>query len=123
MVVLVVMPQGLQRKLVGTELASCGFDVSFAKDPLEAINLAITLKPQVVLSNQEFDIISGADLAGIFAIVKATRNSHFAVVTSHDEKEGELAQLPAKVRILKKDRKFMDNLTEYLVDIGLFGKV
>ena len=120
---MVVMPPGLQRKLVGTELASCGFGVSFAKDPLEAINLAVTLKPQVVLSDQEFDNITGADLAEIFGLIKTTQNCHFAVVTSYDEMEGELALLPHKVRILKKDKNFMDNLTEYLMNISLFGKI
>ncbi len=122
-VVLVVMPAGLQRKMVGTELASCGFDISFAKNPLEAINLAVTLKPQVVLSDQEFDTISGADLAGIFALIKTTRDCHFAVITSYDEMTGELALLPHKVKILKKDKQFMESLTEYLMGIGLFGEI
>ena len=35
-IVLLVMPKGVQRSLIGGELASCGFDLSFTESPIEA---------------------------------------------------------------------------------------
>ena len=49
--VLLVMPLGVQRKLVGMELASIGFDVSFIDSPMQAIQVAFAVKPHAILSS------------------------------------------------------------------------
>ncbi|NQV55686.1 MAG: Hpt domain-containing protein [Rhodospirillales bacterium] len=121
--VLVVMPKGVQRSIVGSELASCGFNLSFASDPLQAIELAISLKPDVILSNQEFSNISGTELAAVFAAIKSTSGSEFALMTSHDELGAADANLPGGIHVIHKGKDFLENLTECLIELGLFGNL
>lgn len=116
--VLVVMPAGVQRKVIGTELASCGFDLSFTDRPVEAIRLIIDLKPDAVLANQEFPGMTGTELANVLHAIKATRDIPFALLTAMDHIPDEL---PKGTKVVHKSKNFTSDLTEYLVDIGLFG--
>lgn len=118
--VLIVMPPGVQRKLIGKELASCGFDLSFTDRPVEAIRLVMDLKPDAVLSNQEFRNMTGSELANVLSSIKLTSQVPFALLTSSDI---EADSLPKSAHIVKKGETFVSDMTEYLVDIGLFGKL
>ncbi|NQU62067.1 MAG: response regulator [Rhodospirillales bacterium] len=120
--VVLVMPKGVQRALVGSELSACGFDVSFAENPLEAVGLAITLKPQVVLSNFEFPEINGCELARILQVIGSTLKIPFALMTSHEEKSGSMADIPDNVQVIRKGPDFVEKITEYLMGLGLFGE-
>jgi len=118
--ILLVMPVGVQRKLIGQELAACGFDLSFTDRPVEAIRLIMELKPNAVLSNKEFATMSGVELANVLREIKITKTIPFALLTSSNISEREL---PDGTRVLYKGETFINELTEYLVQIGLFGKI
>lgn len=118
--VLVVMPPGVQRKLIGKELAACGFDLSFTDRPVEAIRLVMDLQPDAVLSNQEFRNMTGIELAKVLQEIRLTKETPFALLTSSDVT---LDELPAGSHIIKKGESFDTDLTDYLVDIGLFGRL
>ncbi len=121
--ILVVMPMGVQRKIVGSELAACGFDVSFCDSPMRAVELAVVLKPKAILSNIEFAGVSGLELSDVFGAIKLTRDIPFAVMTAHDA-PGLKNRDPARpVGIIHKDTNFLENMTSYLMDAGLFGKL
>jgi len=68
--VLLVMPAGVQRKLVGAKLSSIGFDVSFINSPLQAIEVAFSVTPHAILSSQELPGFSGSELAAVFKAIK-----------------------------------------------------
>lgn len=118
--VLVVMPPGVQRKLIGKELASCGFDLSFTDRPVEAIRLIMDLQPDAVLSNQEFRHITGSELANVLQDIKLTQKTPFAILTSSNIDKN---TIPADTHVIKKGGSFVADLTEYLVDVGLFGRL
>jgi len=118
--ILIVMPAGVQRKLIGAELAACGFDLSFTDRPVEAIRLVMDLKPDAVLSNQEFRNMTGVELAHVLKAVKATSNTPFALLTSSKLNTD---ILPEGAHIIQKGEKFTSDLTDYLVDVGLFGRL
>jgi len=118
--VLVVMPAGVQRKVIGKELASCGFDLSFTDRPVEAIRLVMDLQPDAVLSNQEFRFMTGAELARVLQEIKRTKETPFALLTSSDSIHDDL---PSSAHIIHKGETFVDDMTEYLVKIGLFGNL
>ena len=50
-IVLLVMPKGVQLSLIGVELASCGFDLSFTESPIEAIGLGEAVIPTRLAGN------------------------------------------------------------------------
>jgi CheY-like chemotaxis protein/HPt (histidine-containing phosphotransfer) domain-containing protein len=118
--ILIVMPAGVQRKLIGAELAACGFDLSFTDRPVEAIRLVIELKPDVVISNQEFRNMTGVELAHVLKAIKITRDIPFALLTSSELKH---EMLPLGSHIIHKDKNFTSDLTDYLLSIGLFGRL
>ena len=93
-IVLLVMPKGVQRSLIGGELASCGFDLSFTESPIEAIGLAISLKPDIVVSSMEMEPLTGAELGRVFKTIEATSRLAFVLTTSHEGDLGILKTLP-----------------------------
>jgi len=117
--ILLVMPQGVQRSLVGSELSSCGFDISFAETPYEAINLAITLQPQAVVSSYEFAGINGCEFAQVLQVIKATAEIPFALITSHAANSVAINTIPLDVRVIPKGPKSVELVTKYLVELGL----
>ena len=118
--VLVVMPAGVQRKVIGKELAACGFDLSFTDRPVEAIRLVMDLQPDAVISNQEFRNMTGVELAKVLKDIKLTSKTPFALLTSSDL---DLSSLPKGTHIIHKGMTFVDDLTNYMVNIGLFGRL
>jgi len=118
--ILIVMPPGVQRKAMGRELASCGFDLSFTDRPVEAIRLVMDLQPDAVISDHNFRNMTGSELANVLQDIKITQHIPFALL---DGGSAAGADIPESTRIIHKDSKFADDLTEYLVDIGLFGQL
>ncbi|MCW9034140.1 MAG: response regulator [Alphaproteobacteria bacterium] len=121
--VLLVMPKGVQRKLIGTELASCGFEISFSENPVEAISLALSIKPDIIVSSTEFEEMTGIELANVFKAIKITREMNFVLTTSHDDGDPALSELPEGTSIIHKSGDFAEELTECLINMGVFGKV
>lgn len=109
-IVLLVMPKGVQRSLIGGELASCGFDLSFTESPIEAIGLAISLKPDIVVSSMETEPLTGAELGRIFKTIEATSRSAFVLTTSHEDDSGILKTLPEGAYVIHKGPKFTEEL-------------
>lgn len=121
--VLLIMRKGIQRKLIGTELSSCGFEISFSENPVEAIGLTLSIKPDIIVSSMEFDDISGVELANIFKAIKATRDTAFVLTTSYEQGSPALAEMPTEAKIIHKSGNFAEELTETLINFGVFGEV
>ena len=120
---LVVMPNGLQRKIIGQELVSCGFRLNFADDAVGGLEAALAFPPRVVFASMEIKGFTGGELAGVFHSVRTLRGAKFILLTSYKVDDGRLKDIPAGTEILHKDAEFAEKLVDYLMKWGFFGKL
>jgi PleD family two-component response regulator len=111
----------VQRTLIGGELASCGFELSFTESPVEAIGLALSLKPDIVVSSMELAPLTGVELGSVLKTIKATSKTAFLLTTSHEDDSGLLKSLPKGTHIVHKGPKFAEELSTCLIDLGVLG--
>ncbi len=120
--VLLVMPRGVQRKIVGQELASCGFGISFVDGGVAAIGVALARKPDMIASNMVLDDMTGADLARAIAGIEEIKGTRFVLMTSTGTDDLKAAGLPDGAAVVAKDCSYADELTELLMEWGFFGE-
>ena len=120
--ILLVMHRDVQRKIIGQELASCGFGTSFVESGVDAISSIIKHMPDIVISSVLLDDMSGMDLACALDGIKATKGMHFILLSSSDNISIEAAELPANAKAIHKDSGYAEQLTEQLIEWGYFGK-
>ena len=100
--VFLVMPKGVQRKLITQELVSCGFELAFANQPLEAFSLVVSLKPDLVVSSLEFDELSGLELAWSLRAVRALKQTPIVLLSSHDTAKIKPERIPEDTQVIHK---------------------
>jgi len=79
---LVVDPQRATVRIVERELHNCGYRVAATTAALEAIELAVRTRPDLVISSVVLDTISGVDLACALGAMPSTKNIPVALLTS-----------------------------------------
>jgi len=121
--VLLVMPSGLQRKMVAYELLSCGFRVMRAYDSVEAISVAVDIQPEIVFINYEMTPFTGYELCKVLAAINALKNIHIVLLTSHDQEDPHLQDLPDNVSVVQKHTDFTEAIGELMISWGVFGTV
>ncbi len=121
--VLLAMPKDVQRRIVRQELASCGFDVICADTGVAALGLALAIRPDATFASLVLADMSGTDLACALAAIGATRDYPFGLLTTMTADAPELAGLPPRARVIAKNERFMETLTDCLIEWGLFGRV
>lgn len=120
---LLVMPRGLQRKIIAQELGSCGFRVIIADDPISAIGLAIAKQPDIALSTMFMNEMSGMELVRALRVIKKTKAIKFILMTSDTNDQEEAFALPSNTVVVRKGVDFTEDLTLALMKWGLFGKI
>ncbi len=118
---LLVMPKGTQRKIIGKELAACGFQIANSDTPIDALKYAINHKPDIIIVSRVMEQMGGAEFARAVDCIDATRECRIVVATSASKKANDLGELPQSTRIIQKGPGFIDDLTDCLGDWGLFG--
>lgn len=121
--ILLVMPAGLQRKLVAKELLSCGFRVMRAYDSLEALSIAADLAPDIVFVNYDIRPFNGRELANMFAAVDDLRDIHFVLLTSYENDSNKLKNLPDNISVVHKHKNFTESIGELMIQWGVFGNI
>lgn len=121
--VLLVMPAGLQRRLVAKELLSCGFRVMRAYDSVEALSTALDITPDIVFVNYDMTPFGGGELSNVFASVEKLRDIHFVLLTSYEAGDAHLQNLPENVSVVQKHKDFMEDIGELLIQWGVFGNI
>ena len=117
-VALLVMSKGVQRKLVSADLTGNGFELAYADHPLDAFRLAVSLKPNLVVTSLEFDNLNGLELTRALRGVDATSTTPIVLLTSHSiDQMGEA--LPEPTRAIHKDAGFATKLTEAIETFGI----
>ena len=121
--VLLVMPNGVQRKLVAQELLACGFNVNRARDAIEALRVALDFAPDIVFVNNDIMPFDGCELARVFNNIERLKDTHFVLLTSYAQSDAHLAGLPENVSVVEKRRDYREALGELLMEWGVFGKI
>lgn len=121
--VLLVMPRGLQRKLVARELLSCGFRVMRAYDSIEALSAAVDITPDIVFVNDDMRPFNGRELSNMFAAVDKLRDIHVLLFTSYKVGDEHLQDLPENVSVVEKRKDFTESIGELLIEWGVFGNI
>ena len=120
---LLVMPSGLQRKMVSRELVACGFRVMRAYDCIEAISVALDIQPDVIFVNYDMTPFTGTEFCHVVQAIDKLRNQNIVLLTSYDADDIHIQGLPDNVYVVQKHRNFTDDIGELLIDLGLFGKL
>src|SRR3546814_20923481 len=108
--VTLVLPQRSAAKVVGRELAACGYRVSTVLNPIEALELILETKPDLVITTQVMPRMSGVDLTCALAAMPATKAIPVALLTSLDPDYADLRALPMSVGLFRRGTPFGDYL-------------
>lgn len=112
--VTLIIPQRSAAKVVGRELAACGYRVSTVTNPIEALELILETKPDLVITSQVMPRLSGVDLACALSAMPATRSLPIALLTSLDPDHPDLKSLPMNVGLIRRGSQFGDDLADVL---------
>lgn len=112
--VMLVMPQRSAARVVERELAACGYRVSTVLNPLEALELILDTRPDLVITAMVMPRLSGVDLACAISAMPATRNIPIAVLTSLEPNHPDLAALPMGAGLIRRGPSFGDDLAHVL---------
>lgn len=112
--VTVIIPQRTAAKVVGRELAACGYRVSNVTNPIEALELILETKPDFVITAQIMPRLSGVDLACALSAMPATKSIPIALLTSLDPDHPDLKALPMNVGLIRRGAQFGDDLADVL---------
>ena len=94
-------------------VAGKGPGESFA-DTIEALELILETKPDLVITAQVMPRMSGVDLACALAAMPATRGIPVALLTSLDPDHPDLRALPMNVGLIRRGKQFGDDLADVL---------
>lgn len=107
--VLLVMEPGVIRTILGTALMEEGVHVSYAVNSIEALNMALTLKPDMIAAGQQLTPITGLELANALRGIAATKNISFVLLTADKD-----LKAPKGTQVIFKDRKVADHILNIL---------
>jgi PleD family two-component response regulator len=113
-VILLVSPQRSAGRIVERELMACGYRVVNVSKSFEALEMAVRLKPDLVIASAMLDEISGIDLACAILNMPSTQDIPFALLTSFGWGDPSLEGLPTRAAIIRKGSHFGDDLAEAL---------
>lgn len=114
-----VVPEKVLSRIVERELAACGYRVSNASNPFQAIEMAVRTKPDMVIAAMELDQISGVDLVSALSAMAPTQQIPCAVLTSYQWGHPKLRGLPPRAAIIHKGPRFGDDLADTLAKFGI----
>lgn len=109
-----LMPRGVQRKIISQELAQMGYKVSILDNPIEAIDMSLTLKPDFVITTQALERMTGIEMAWALQMFGATRKVQVAVVTADEIDNEMLESLPPQTTLIKKGPRFSLELMAFI---------
>lgn len=113
-VILLVSPQRSAGRIVERELMACGYRVVNVSKSFEALEMAVRLKPDMIIASAMLDELTGIDLACAVLSMPTTQDIPFALLTSFGWGDPSLEGLPPRAAIIRKGSHFGDDLAEAL---------
>lgn len=119
--IMVVVPERAMTRIIEREMAACGIRTTNVRDPFQAFEMALRIKPDVIIAARELSAeLSGIDLACAFAAMPATQQTPFAMLSSYDWGHSALRGLPQRAALLKKGPSFGEDLAQALERFDIF---
>lgn len=118
-VVLLLMPKGIQRKIMSRELAAFGFKLVIANGSMEAIDLALVHKPEIVISTMQIDRLTGLELGRVLATLDATKHARMLLMTADGRRSLEGQEIPHSIMVQKKGTNFSETLIRFLTSMEM----
>jgi len=109
---LLIMPSGLQRKIVGQELAQLGFKLTLEDNPVTAIGTALVLKPNFVIVSMINTLLTGVEISRMFHGADTLKKIPFAVLTAGDV--GDVHDVPDLTTLIHKGPTFTQDLLKFI---------
>lgn len=108
--VLMFMPKGIQRKIIGKELSRFGFDVANAETFADAMNLTLVHNPALVIASMHSEPVTGLEFAQMLTIPAKLSNTSFLLMTAGTIEEN----LPANTTCIHKGPQFSLDFIQFL---------
>ncbi len=109
---LLIMPKGIQRKIVGQELAQLGFKLTLETNPIAAIDTALVLKPDFVIVSMVNEMLTGPEIANMFHAATVLRHMPFAILTAGNIND--LDDAPESTTFIHKGMTFTKDLLMFV---------
>ena len=119
---ILVMPQSVQRKIIGHELADFGFRVNFQENPILAVDLALTLKPELIITSQLMVSMTGIELANVLQSISGTQDVNVIILTASKISEKLTNACPPRAKIIQKGPDFSREFIGFMNKTGLLEK-
>ncbi|WP_169566928.1 response regulator [Sneathiella limimaris] len=114
MEVTLIMPQRTAAKVVERELAACGYRVSTVLDSIDAFQIVLESKPDMVITAAVMPRLSGIDFACALAAMPTTRDIPVAILTSLEPNHPDLQSLPLRTALIRRGPQFATDLADTL---------
>jgi len=113
--IVLLMPGGVQRKIIGQELAQLGFKVTILDSPIEALDTILILKPDFMITTMVQPRVSGVEMARILSVIDATTSLKVAILSSSLPDSGDdPKELPDNSVIVHKGPTMTQDLMAFL---------
>lgn len=112
--VTLVLPQKVAARVVERELVECGYRVNTVLDSLQAFEIILETKPDLVICSAMLPRLSGVDLICALRAMPATEDVHVALLTSLALNHPDLKKLPLNVGIIRRGDHFGSDLADVL---------
>ncbi len=112
-----LLPNGVQRKIIARELNAFGLRTTVYEDPMEALGFAITGATDLVITTMQMNRMTGLELAAALTAFERTRHVKVAVLTADDDLE-RTENVPANAHLISKGPSFGRDMMAYLIEAG-----
>ena len=113
--IVLLMPKGVQRKIIGQELAQFGFMVTILDNPVEAIETALVLKPDFMITTMVQARLSGIEMARVLSVINAAAKLKVAILSASLPGEADIPDdLPDNATIIYKGPTMTQELVAFL---------
>jgi CheY-like chemotaxis protein len=113
--ILLVTPSKVVARLVGTEMAACGYRTQTVHDPIESFAIAVRTPPDMVIASAVMDGLTGIDLIRALKAIPHTGKVPMAVLTSLDS----VPAVPHDVAIIRVGSHFGEDFAAAITRFNL----
>lgn len=102
---------------IGTDLTAYGFRIINTSSALDAISMAVSMRPDIIIASDVMKGLSGFDLVRALSAMHATKDIPLAVFTSFDLEHPEVLALADKIPVVHLGPDVSDELTLALTEL------
>ncbi|CAK0770125.1 putative HPt domain-containing protein [uncultured Gammaproteobacteria bacterium] len=118
---LFIGPKNIQFTIIEAELRACGCNVTLATTSFLGIELAVRMRPDLIMVSNVIDAVSGIEMAAILKTIQRTRAIAVMLVKSDFDDPGKAEEirraLPPRVEIVRKGKRFQEDFAAALVKL------